>query len=98
MKIKAKKGCTNPECVMCKKKEHAHKEDVFCPRCGGSLSFVCEKCHTVLADGSTKLCVTCQAKKDDTTEKIINRAKKVGGFVLGLAGVGSGIAAAVKKK
>ncbi len=34
MKVKAKKGCTNPECVMCKKKEHAGKEDAFCPRCG----------------------------------------------------------------
>ena len=67
MKIKAKKGCINSECVMCKKKEHSHKDDLFCPKCGNSLSFVCEKCHTVLEDGTTKLCVSCQAKKKEET-------------------------------
>ena len=98
MKVKAKKGCTNPECVMCKKKEHARKEDAFCSRCGGSLSFVCEKCHTVLADGSTKLCVVCQAKKDDTNEKIKDGFKKAGGVVAGIAATVPGIVAAVVKK
>ena len=98
MKVKAKKGCTNPECVMCKKKEHAGKEDAFCPRCGVSLSFVCEKCHTVLADGSTKLCVVCQAKKDDAKEKRKDTFGKVGATVGTVAATVSGIVAVVVKK
>ena len=69
MKIKAKKGCINQDCVMCKKKKYANKDDPFCPKCGNALSFVCEKCHTVLEDGTTKLCISCQAKKDDGKEK-----------------------------
>ena len=99
MKVnKAKKGCTNPECVMCKKKEHAGKEDAFCPRCGGSLSFVCEKCHTVLPDGSTKLCVVCQAKKDDAKEKRKDNLAKAGAAVAAVAATVPGIVAAVVKK
>ncbi|MBP3446131.1 MAG: hypothetical protein J6K64_02530 [Clostridia bacterium] len=98
MKIKAKKGCTNPECIQCKKKEHAHKDDLFCPRCGGSLNYVCEKCHTVLADGSTKLCVGCQAKKDDAKEKRNDRLGKIGGGALAIAATVPGIIAAVVKK
>lgn len=103
MKIKAKKGCINPECVMCKKKEHAHKDDAFCPKCGISLCFVCEKCHTVLADGSTKLCVICQAKKDDAKEKRKDALGKIGaGVGAGVGAIGAGVgaiaAAVVKKK
>ena len=96
MKIKAKKGCTNPECVMCKKKVHTHKEDSFCPRCGSNLSFVCEKCHTVLENGDTKLCITCQAKKDDADE----RRKKAFGKAIGpvAVGVSAVVAVVVKKK
>lgn len=98
MKVKAKKGCINPECITCKKKEHAGKDDSFCPKCGGSLSFVCEKCHTVLPDGSTKLCVVCQAKKDDAKEKRKDTFTKVGAGLATVAATVPGIVAAVLKK
>lgn len=99
MKIKAKKGCVNPECTLCKKKVHAHKEDVFCPRCGASLSFVCLKCHTVLPDGSKKICIGCEVKKDDAQVKRNDMLKKVGAGALSVASVGaSAVALIVKKK
>ncbi|MBE6755550.1 MAG: hypothetical protein E7555_03720 [Ruminococcaceae bacterium] len=98
MKIKAKKGCINPDCVMCKKKVHAHKEDSFCPRCGNELSFVCEKCHTFLPDSSKKLCLGCQAKKDDAKVKSGENLAKIGTGVLSVAATASGILAAVAKK
>lgn len=98
MKIKAKKGCVNSSCTMCQKKEHAHKDDLFCPKCGETLSFVCEKCHTVLEDGSEKLCIMCQAEKDDTKEKRKKSFVKAGSVVLGVVTTGATIAGLVKKK
>lgn len=98
MKFKAKKGCINSECTMCKKKKHAHKNDLYCSQCGGELVFVCEKCHTVLDDGSEKLCIICQAKKDDTKEKRKDAFGKLGAGVAAVATTVPAIVVAVVKK
>ena len=98
MKIKAEKGCINSDCIMCQKKKHAHKDDLYCSRCGTPLSFVCEKCHTVLEDGSVKLCVICQANKDDAKEKRKDTFTKVGAGLATVAATVPGIVAAVLKK
>ncbi len=99
MKIKAKKGCVNPECVMCQKKEYAHKDDSFCPKCGASLLFVCEQCHTVLDDGTTRLCICCQAKKDDAKERRKDVFNKVSaGAIAAVATISSVVAAITKKR
>lgn len=95
MKIKAKKGCVNQECIMCKKKKHIHKDDSFCAKCGNSLSFVCEKCHTVLEDGTSKLCISCQAKKDDNTERRKGGLSKAGAIIAPVIGA---VALFIKKE
>ena len=92
MEIKAVKGCINPECEGCKKKTHYYETtDMYCVKCGNPLSFVCKKCHTVLPDGSTKLCVSCQAEADDKKEArkktIQNLAKGAGSALTVVAAV-----------
>lgn len=98
MKIKAKKGCVNPECIKCKKQKHAHKDDLFCSICGKQLLFVCEKCQTVLEDGTVKLCVSCQAMKDDTNEKRKKTIGKVGALAAPVISVVTGVTSVVIKK
>ena len=98
MKIKAEKGCINPDCIMCQKKKHAHKDDLYCSRCGTHLSFVCEKCHTVLEDGSVKLCVICQANKDDAKEKRKDALGKIGAGAGAVAAAIPAVVVALGKK
>ena len=64
------KGCINDTCSA-KHKEILFKEDdMFCPKCGQPLYYVCKSCHTKLPDGENKLCVRCLAKKEDRKKNI----------------------------
>lgn len=91
-KMKAIKGCTNPECKAFKK-IHYKQDDLFCPKCGEELSFVCAACGKAMERGDRKNCISCQAEKEQNDVRNLEKAKQL---VAGaLAGVGI-VAAAAK--
>ena len=77
------KGCTNIECGEKHKKVKYKEDDLFCPKCGKELSYVCAKCYTPL-ENAGKRCEKCQQKIDDRKAKAkdvvhtaTNAAKKI---------------------
>lgn len=84
------KGCTNIQCGQ-KHKEVKYKEDdLFCPKCGKELSYVCGKCFAPL-DSPAKRCEACQAKSDARKEKV----KAGAGKVVGAAKIAAPVAVAL---
>lgn len=65
----AKKGCINETCIARKKKIAFKSDDLFCPKCGKPLEYVCSKCWKKLADGSQKYCIRCQSDIQDKKDK-----------------------------
>ncbi|MBR3752534.1 MAG: hypothetical protein IKK50_05320 [Ruminiclostridium sp.] len=72
------KGCTNIECGQKHKKVKYKEDDLFCPKCGKELSYVCGKCFAPLEEAA-KRCDICQAKVDGRKEKVKSGAAKVVG-------------------
>ena len=72
------KGCTNIECGQKHKEVKFKADDLFCPKCGKELSFVCSKCFAPLEE-EKKRCDKCQAKIDGRKAKIKSGAQKVAG-------------------
>lgn len=62
------KGCVNDKCLARQKKITYAESEEFCSKCGQRLSYVCKKCYTPL-ESAGKLCVRCQADKDDRNDK-----------------------------
>lgn len=84
------KGCTNIECGQKHKKVKYKEDDLFCPKCGKELSYVCGKCFAPLEEAA-KRCDICQAKVDGRKEKVKSGAAKV----VGVAKVAAPVAVAL---
>ena len=82
--MKKIKGCLNETCT--KKKIKYKTEETFCPYCGGELAYVCKKCvlKEIEENAKSNICVVCQDKKDDLTDKIKDSGKKAGKTLLRL--------------
>ncbi len=72
------KGCTNIQCGQKHKEVKFKEDDLFCPKCGKELSYVCGKCFAPLEEAA-KRCEKCQAKIDNRKEKMKSGANKVVG-------------------
>ena len=72
------KGCTNIQCGQKHKEVKFKEDDLFCPKCGKELSYVCGKCFAPLEEAA-KRCEKCQAKIDNRKEKMKSGANKVEG-------------------
>ena len=96
--MSAKKGCINKSCVANKKKTIYKSSDTYCSKCGDKLYFACKKCFTKLPNDKSKLCVRCQAEKEDKKDAGGKKALKIGAAGLGLFGTAKLLYDAVKKK
>lgn len=79
------KGCINPECRACEVRTLFDEDAVYCSQCGEKLHYVCQKCHTVLPDGSNKLCRLCEADKKVHIAKMQKNVGKGGAAIAGAA-------------
>lgn len=92
------KGCINTECNSFQKnKKYKDNEFEFCPECGSKLEHVCKKCPTVVNDDKQKLCLHCQAAKEERNAKIVDNGKKVLGGVAGVVVAAGGALQFFKK-
>jgi DNA-directed RNA polymerase subunit RPC12/RpoP len=72
------KGCTNIQCGQKHKEVKFKEDDLFCPKCGKELSYVCGKCFAPLEEAA-KRCPKCQQKVDDRKAKVKAGASAVAG-------------------
>lgn len=92
------KGCINAECnAFQKNRKYKDDEFEFCPECGSKLEHVCKKCATVVNDDKQKLCLHCQAAKEERKAKIVDNGKKVLSTVGVVIAAAGGILRIVKK-
>lgn len=75
------KGCTNSKCNATEKKITYKETESFCSKCGGTLTYVCKKCYTPVGKNE-KLCVRCQAEKEDRQDKAKKVARDAGGAII----------------
>ncbi len=90
--MKAFKGCTNENC-QAYEKIHYKKDDRFCSKCGCALSYVCADCWKVLETNENRLCISCEAKREQKKEQRDEKAKK---FFAAAGGVAVAAVGAVK--
>lgn len=62
--MSAARGCTNDDCAMKHKKKKFKPDDLFCPKCGTKLVYVCADCHDPVEKMNNKYCGTCQESRD----------------------------------
>lgn len=79
------KGCVNPECDACRRREHFKEENKYCSECGSKLEYVCLDCHTVLPDNTKRYCLRCEAKNNAKGANIKNNLEKAGEVVMAAA-------------
>lgn len=100
MKDKRAKGCPTENCVMHTEKVKQSTDNVFCPKCGAKLVYVCKKCFRQIEDIDPKhqICKLCEAKAEEKHRERKEKAKAVGAraAVIG-AGIGAGIVNKVGK-
>lgn len=84
--MKAIRGCTNPECKAFKKIRYK-QDDLFCPKCGEDLSFVCAACGKAMEQGDRKYCISCQAEKEQNDARNLEKAKELASSALAAVGV-----------
>ena len=72
------KGCTNIQCGQKHKEVKFKEDDLFCPKCGKELSYVCSKCFAPLEEAA-KRCPKCQQKIDNRKAKVKAGASAVAG-------------------
>ena len=82
------KGCLNQECSDYKKKVKYKEKDSFCKSCGRRLSYVCKKCYTQIPQESIgRLCVRCEAGRQDLKDKVIKWGKSAGAAAAGIVAI-----------
>ena len=76
-----KKGCPNSGCQMNQKKIKQKSSEVYCPKCGSRLVYVCSKCFREIEDISPKhkYCLNCEAVADDRKDRVKEGLKKTAG-------------------
>ncbi len=79
--MKAFKGCTNPECKTYKK-VHYKNDDLFCPKCGCDLEYVCAKCWKVMDSNVKRLCISCSAEQEQKNAQAKEQILKKGAHVV----------------
>ena len=89
--MKAFKGCTNVDCKAYKK-IHYKNEDQFCLKCGKPLSYVCAECWKIMEDSKDRLCISCQAEKEQKRAQTVDKVKNGGGKAVAVIG---GVACAI---
>lgn len=89
--MEAIRVCTNPDCKIFFK-THFKKDDLFCPKCGKELSFVCASCGKVMERGENKYCISCQTKIEQNRAQNIEKAKSWGSATLAFFGVAAAFA------
>ena len=62
---KALKGCVNEGCIAKQKKIYFKDSDVYCPKCGQPLFYVCKRCGMKLPDKTRKYCIRCENEMKD---------------------------------
>ena len=89
-KDKRSKGCPNEACEMHRDRVKQSPEMNYCPKCGETLIFVCNKCFCEIEDISPdhKICASCEAiqaqKKNERIEKMKKAGKTAGTGVIAL--------------
>ena len=99
MTDRRKKGCPNEDCERHQKKVKLAATEVYCPKCGAELIFVCEKCFKEIEDlgPEHRKCALCEAKAEEQREKIKEAVKKGGKYVAAIAmAIGGKVAADFK--
>ncbi|MBQ9852169.1 MAG: hypothetical protein IJO69_03310 [Ruminiclostridium sp.] len=70
------RGCTNDDCAMKHKKKKFKPDDLFCPKCGTKLVYVCADCHEPVEKMTYKYCWPCQKRHNAEKEKRKEAARK----------------------
>ena len=78
----AVRGCTNDDCAMKHKKTKFKADDLFCPKCGTKLVYVCADCHEPVEKMNIKYCGQCQEIRNTNKERKIAFLAGVGPAVL----------------
>ena len=83
-KDKRVKGCSNPSCERNENKKEYKSSENFCSLCGHKLVFVCTECCKKIEDidEKHKICLSCEAKREDTKQKVKDGALMVAGVVV----------------
>lgn len=66
---KALKGCVNEECMAKQKKIYFKDSDIYCPKCGQPLCYVCKRCGMKLPDNTRKYCIRCENEMKDERDE-----------------------------
>lgn len=81
------KGCLQSDCSEHIKKVKYRTRDQYCKKCGHKLGYVCKKCFTPIANGSSKrFCIRCEAGRQDRRIKIKRGVIKYGTIFASAAG------------
>lgn len=66
---KALKGCINDECIAKQKRMYFKESDMYCPKCGKPLCYVCKRCGMKLPDNSRRYCIRCENEMKDERDE-----------------------------
>lgn len=66
---RALKGCVNEECIAKQKKMYFKDSDIYCPKCGQPLCYVCKRCGMKLPDNTRKYCIRCENEMKDERDE-----------------------------
>lgn len=100
-KDKRVKGCPNKKCSMHIEHKKQDSENIFCPKCGTELIYVCARCFSQIEDTnpSHRRCKRCEAEMAVKKEKALDMAKNASGKAIAAVGtVGSTLFAAMNKE
>jgi len=86
-KDKRVKGCSNPICERNVNKRKYKSSENFCSLCGHKLVFVCNECFKKIEDidEKHKICLSCEAKKEDKNQKLKENALMISGVFVASA-------------
>lgn len=86
-KDKRVKGCSNSDCERNKSKFKYKSTENYCSLCAYKLVYVCSECFKKIEDIDVKhkICLACEAKKEDKNQKLKDNALKVAGVVVATA-------------
>ena len=90
-KDKRIKGCWNPQCRSHKKHLKFKSDDIYCPKCGRELVYVCAQCGRMMEDRGRKhiICDHCVERKQ---AKAAARKEATASVLSAIAAVGNLIA------
>ena len=90
LKDKRIKGCWNPLCRSHKKHLKFKSDDIYCPKCGRELVYVCAKCGRMMEDRGRKhtVCDHCIERKEanaaarkEATASVLSAIAAVGNLI-----------------